>query len=82
MRASQDFHVEWVEDEAVALNPYNGELHYLNPPAALTYAFIQEFGFERGLQELRKTHGSAPRFEDDLNNLLDDFVEKGLLVDD
>jgi hypothetical protein len=74
-------HVEWVDDEAVVLDPESGQLHYLNPPAALVYAFIQEHGYEAGLAELDKLHGKDPGFAEQLPALLEDMVNKGLLVE-
>ena len=75
-------HVEWVQDEAVVLDPASGELHYLNAPAALVYASIQEFGFEEGLRQIEQSHGDAPGFAEELSKLLDDMRDKGLLVDE
>jgi hypothetical protein len=75
-------HVEWVDNEAVVLDPDNGQLHYLNPPAALVFAFIQEHGYEAGMDELEKRHGAEPGFREQLPELLEDMVKKGLLIDD
>ena len=42
MRPADGKHVEWIDDEAVVLDPSTEELHYLNGPAALVYALILE----------------------------------------
>ncbi|MEA2451379.1 MAG: hypothetical protein QOG04_89 [Actinomycetota bacterium] len=74
-------HVEWVDDEAVVLNVATGHLHHLNPPAALAYALFLEHGYDKGLEELRRTVGS-PAIEDDLPGLLEEMRGEGLLIDD
>lgn len=82
MKASPDFHVEWVGEEAVVLNPATGELHYLNPPAALTYALILEHGYKGALQQLRRSHGVRRWRDRSLKLYIQGLVEKGLLIDD
>ena len=82
VRPSNNLHVEWVADEAVVLNPATGELYYLNPPAALVLAFIDEYGFAQGLVELREAHGARPGFEKELAEVLEDMQEKGLLTNE
>ena len=82
MRAVDNIHVEWVEDEAVVLDSSTGQLHYLNTPAALVLALIQEHGYEAGVQELKKQYPDNPRIDEDLPALLDELKERGLVVDD
>ncbi len=74
-------HVEWVDNEAVILDPQTSELHYLNTPAALVFALIQEHGWEGGLKALRESQGVSGE-DDEVKELLDEMVEKGLVVDD
>ena len=79
MEAAEGVHVEWVGGEAVVLDRDTGDLHYLNPPAALAWALIQEHGFEGGVEELRRTYPDAPG--EDLDGLIEDMIERGLLVE-
>ena len=81
MRAAEGMHVEWVDQEAVVLDPQTSRLHYLNPPAALAYALILEHGYDGALEQLegRARDGENP---EELRRLIDDMVEKGLLVDE
>ena len=81
MKLAEGKHVEWVGDEAVVLDKASGDLHYLNPPAALVYALIQEHGYDAGLAELRRLHGGSPTLDEDLPGLLEDMVARGLLVE-
>ena len=74
-------HVEWIDDEAVVLDPKTGDLHYLNPTAAFVYALIEEVGYETMLERVRSTYGEKPFANDELPRLIEDMVEKGLLVD-
>ena len=74
-------HVEWVDNEAVVLDPESSELHYLNTPAALVFALIQEHGFEGGLRALHDSQGVSAE-DQEIQELLGEMVEKGLLVDD
>ena len=80
MRPAPELHVEWVENEAVILDPRTKQLHYLTPPAAVAFALIGELGYDAGITELRKRHGNAPAFEDDLDALLRNFTSRGLLI--
>ncbi|HEX2295925.1 MAG TPA: HPr-rel-A system PqqD family peptide chaperone [Actinomycetota bacterium] len=80
MKVADAMYVEWVEGEAVVLNRDSGELHYLNGPAALVFALIQEHGFDRALEEVRDRFG-AEQVEADLDDLVSDMKEKGILVD-
>ena len=65
--------------EAVVLNRGTGDLHYLNPPAALAWALIQEHGYERGMAELRRMNPDA--HSDELNGLIREMIERGLLLE-
>jgi hypothetical protein len=80
VHATEGVHVEWVEDEAVILHPETKQLHYLNSSAAMVYALIQEEGFDAALKEIRARH-QGPEVEENLRQLVEDLVEKGLLVD-
>lgn len=81
MRPADGKHVEWIEDEAVVLDPSTEELHYLNGPAALVYALILEHGFDRGLEEVRSIYGSESEVEKGIADCLEGLADKGLLVD-
>jgi hypothetical protein len=81
LRAADGMHVEWVEGEAVVLDPQSGELHYLNESAALVFALIQESGFSSALAELKERFADTPNFEAELDSVIADMVAKGLLVD-
>ena len=82
MRVADGKHVEWVDEEAVVLDSDTGDLHYLNGPAAKVFAFIGEYGYDQALKELEKQHGDTPNFKEELQDVLKDMVEKGLLVDE
>jgi PqqD family protein of HPr-rel-A system len=82
MRVSGEMYVEWVEGEAVVLNRDSGELHYLNGPAALVFALIQEHGYDAALSELRDRFGTAEGMQEELEKLIGEMVEKEILVDD
>ena len=75
-------HVEWVDDEAVALDPATGQLHYLNPPAALFLALVLEHGYQRAIAEFRSAYANEPDFDEEFNQMTDQMTEGGLLVDD
>ena len=79
MRVVEGKHVEWVEQEAVVLDPESGLLHYLNPTAALVYALILEHGFDDAMQELERTYADNPGMKEELPALLEEMVEQGLL---
>ncbi len=81
MRPADGKHVEWIDDEAVVLDPSTEELHYLNAPAALLYALILEHGFDRGLEELRGIYGAEGEIEEGIADCLEGLADKGLLVD-
>jgi len=81
MRPADGKHVEWIDDEAVVLDPSTEELHYLNAPAALLYALILEHGFDRGLEELRGIYGAESEVEEGIAECLEGLADKGLLVD-
>ena len=80
MRAAEGLHVEWVDDEAVILDQETGTLHYLSPPAALVYALILDLGIEGAIAKVKELYGDV--VGDDLDELLSDMKEKGLLLDD
>lgn len=82
MRATPGIHVEWVDDEAVALNPENGRIHYLNPPAALFYALVLENGYDSAIRELRKSYKVRFRKKKELEFLIHNMKEQGLLIDE
>lgn len=82
MKVADGKHVEWVDEEAVVLDAETGDLHYLNGPAAKVYALIGEYGYDKGLEELAKQHGTEPNFQAELDDVIKDMVEKGLLVED
>jgi hypothetical protein len=73
-------HVEWVENEALVLDPATHQIHYLNPSAALFYGLVLEHGFEEGTSELREIVGEMD--EEDFAFLVDGLVERGLLRDE
>ncbi len=81
MRPADGKHVEWIDDEAVVLDPSTEELHYLNGPAALVYALILEHGFDRGLEEVRSIYGADSEIEKGIADCLEGLADKGLLVD-
>lgn len=80
-RAAGDVYVEWVEDEAVALNRVSGEVHYLNPTAATVLALIQEHGYERGVAEVTAWFGLEPG-DPGLGALLEEMTASGILAGD
>lgn len=73
--------MEWVDDEAVVLDPESGELHYLNGPAALIYALIAEQGYDGALAELGDRFTTEPDLKEQIDDVVKDMVEKGLLID-
>jgi hypothetical protein len=74
--------VEWVDDEAVVLDPESGQVHYLNSSAAFVYASILEHGFDEAVARLQRSQGTTPGFAEELSTLLDGMKEKGLILDD
>jgi hypothetical protein len=80
IRPADGLHVEWVEGEAVVLNPRGGKLHYLNGPAAAIYALILEYGFEKGMEELIRLRGEDRPVDDDVDEFIDSMVDAELLV--
>jgi hypothetical protein len=82
MRAAQGLHVEWVDDEAVVLDSGGGLLHYLNRPAALTYALILEHGHEDAMRRLEELFGGSPHFEQEVDALIEELRDKGLIIDE
>jgi hypothetical protein len=82
VKVADEMYVEWVEGEAVVLNRDSGELHYLNGPAALVFALIQERGYDGALRELYERFGAADGMKEELDGLIKDMLEKKILVDD
>lgn len=82
MRVDPRLYVEWVEEEAVVLDPATDSIHYLNGPAALTLALVQELGFVDAVAELEKRFARAPDMPEELETLLERMKEMGLLIDD
>ena len=82
MRAAPELFVEWVDNEAVVLDPESGQVHYLNHSAAVVYASILEHGFDAAMAELERQHGRAAGFAEEMPVLLEELKEKGLLLDD
>ena len=80
MQPAPGLHIEWVEDEAVVLEIATGKLHYLNTSAALVLAAIDEYGYEEGIAHVKKTAGSDS-VEGDVATLIENMVERGLLID-
>jgi hypothetical protein len=72
-------HVEWVDEEAVVLDTSTGDLHYLNTSAAVVFASILEYGYERAIKELDHAHGDSPKVKRDVQDVIEDMIEKGLL---
>jgi hypothetical protein len=81
LRGAPGLHIEWVGDEAVVLEPKSGQLHYLNPSAALIFGLISEVGGERAVEELKRSFADVPNFDSELVHAIRDMVEKGLLTD-
>lgn len=81
MQAPPGIQVEWVDSEAVALDPATGELHYLNDAAALTYALIQELGYESALADLNARYEEDSPFLLALPDLVEGLVAKRLLIE-
>ena len=82
MKPAPELHVEWVEDEAVVLDPDSGELHYLNTQAALVLALIQEHGLTEAKQVLAAQFPDVPNRDEEVDAVIADMVEKGILIDD
>lgn len=81
-RAHPGTYVEWVGEEAVALDLESNSVHYLNASAALVYALIQECGYEEAIAEIHRRYGGHAGMTDELEALVDLLKEAGLLVDD
>ena len=80
MKVASTIEIEWVDDEAVALDTASGEFHYLNTSAALALALIQEHGFDQALIELKTRRAAEEGSHDEITKLIDEMVEKGLLA--
>lgn len=78
MKRASDLYIEWVGEEAVVLEQSTGQLHYLNPPAALLLALIEEEGFEKAVASLTGRFGDI---SSDIEAITADMVAKGILVD-
>lgn len=78
MKRAQGMHIEWVGDEAVVLEEASGQLHYLNPPAALLLALIEEHGYEGAVASLSERFGDI---SSDIEAITADMLDKGILVD-
>lgn len=82
MQPAPGIYVEWVDDEAVALDTATNRLHYLNPPAALVYALILEHGYEEALRRLQPVVENGEADDGELPDLLKNMAEVGLLVEE
>jgi len=82
MRPGPGLHVEWVDDEAVVLDTETGRLHYLNSSAALTWALILEHGVDEAVRRVSSSHANGDEASAELDALLADLADRGLLVDD
>ena len=82
MRAADDLHVEWVEDEAIVLDQEGQQLHYLNPTAAVFFALVQEVGFAAAQEQMRQRFGAAATNDGSLDGLVEEMVAKKLLIDE
>ena len=82
MKVADEMYVEWVEGEAVVLNRDSGELHYLNGPAALVFALIQEHGYDGAMRELYERFGASDGMKEELDGLIKDMLDKNILVAD
>lgn len=80
MRPAEGLLVEWVDDEAVVLQPEGDSVHYLNRSAALVFALIQELGYEKAMDQLRESFGSGPLVE--VEDVLQMMLEKGILLEE
>ena len=81
LQPAPNIRVEWIDDEAVALNPETSELHYLNAPAALAYALILEMGHDAAMAELRSRFALDDISQEELRQLTGELLDKGLLID-
>lgn len=75
-------HVEWVDLEAVILDPRTERLHYLNPTAALLFGLIQEFGYDDAIEQMHNRFGSVEDLDQTLADAVGLMLEEGLLEDD
>jgi hypothetical protein len=80
IRPAPHVHVEWVEDEAVVLDSESDQFHYLNSSAALVYASVLEHGYNKAMEELNRRFRTNPEAREQVGQLIDDMLEKGLLV--
>jgi hypothetical protein len=82
MRLAEGVHIQWIGDEAVALNEETGYLHYLNSTAAVILALVLEYGSEEAAARLSATYEDEHALEHDMTAVLDDLRDKELLVED
>jgi hypothetical protein len=82
VKAADWVHVEWVEGEAVLLDPRSGELHYLNESAALLFALIQEVGYDAAVDQMRARFCEESNLKEELESAVRAMLEKGFLVDE
>ena len=75
-------HVQWVDQEAVVLNEDTSEVHYLNPPAALIYALVLEYGMPGALRHAyQRMDGSEKEVAIAVQDLVRSLLDKGLLAE-
>lgn len=82
MRATPGMKVEWVDEEAVVMDPRSGKIHYLNPPAALFYALVLDRGYRAAVKEMRRRYEMGKKDRRTLRRLVDDLRVVGLLSDE
>ena len=82
MRAAEGVHIEWVDEEAVILDPETERLHYLNPTTALFYALILESGYNQAVIEMGDRFSDVEELQGELERVTAQLVEEGLLTDD
>lgn len=62
----------------MVLEQASGQLHYLNPPAALLLALIEEEGYDSAVESLTERFGDISK---DIEGITSDMLAKGILVD-
>lgn len=82
MQLADGVHIQWIGDEAVALNEQSGHLHYLNSMAALILATVLEHGEKEGAVILAKAYGDQRPIAEDMATVLGELRDKGLLIED
>jgi hypothetical protein len=81
MQLADGVHIQWIGDEAVALNEETGLLHYLNSTAAVILATVLEHGESEATILLSKAYGDERAMARDMSAVLDVLRDKGLLVE-